>query len=399
MSSSDEVRLGFLKGIVQISMETNEALASIAELNRDIQDVSHRSQGIAAAAEEMVASVSAIAGNSETASQDSRLAQEVVAGGMQSAGRAVEVMDRITRAVEDAAGKVDALAEASNQIGSIVGQIEAIAKQTNLLALNATIEAARAGEAGKGFAVVAGEVKTLANQTAKATQDIRARIEGLRHEMAGIVQSMHDSAQVVETGSGVIAETGEQMSKAEALVTSVSAKMTEIAGILTQQQSASAEVAEGIAAIAAMATRNAENVGQVMRAMDRSDKVVQEELKKLSDLTDREAICTVTKSDHITFKKRVIEAVCGKFHLSAEELPDHHACRLGKWYDSCQDPAITSHPQFTALVDPHKAVHDHGKDALRHLARGDMTAALESVRRLDEASHRVIEVLNQLGRP
>ena len=100
--------------------------------------------------------------------------------------------------------RVDALARASQRIGEIVAQIEAIAKQTNLLALNATIEAARAGEAGKGFAVVATEVKNLANQTARATDDIRGRIATLKSDMDAIVATMRAGAETVGAGQEAV---------------------------------------------------------------------------------------------------------------------------------------------------------------------------------------------------
>src|SRR6202000_3002410 len=95
---------------------------------------------------------------------------------------------------ERASGIVGGLAEATRQIGDVVGLIEDIARQTNLLAPKATTEAARAGEAGKGFAVVANEVKTLANQTARATADITAQI--------GAVQSATTDAVAAIAGIG-----------------------------------------------------------------------------------------------------------------------------------------------------------------------------------------------------
>jgi methyl-accepting chemotaxis protein len=85
--------------------------------------------------------------------------------------------------VQVSSGEVRKLGESAEKISQIIGVIQDIAEQTNLLALNATIEAARAGESGKGFAVVATEVKELAKQTANATDDIRARIEGMQDSM------------------------------------------------------------------------------------------------------------------------------------------------------------------------------------------------------------------------
>ena len=112
-----------------------------------------------AGAEEMTASINEIAGSSARAAQ---VAQESMA----IASRTAE--------------QVETLGRASSEIGDVVKLITSIAQQTNLLALNATIEAARAGDSGKGFAVVAGEVKELAQQTAKATDDITDRIAAIQ---------------------------------------------------------------------------------------------------------------------------------------------------------------------------------------------------------------------------
>ncbi len=391
------LRLAQLKGLVGISIEANEALSAIAALTRDINDVSHQSQSIAAATEEMVASVGNISSSSEAAAVDANSASQAVEEGMFAAKQAVETMQGISGAVSDAASQVDVLAEASTEIGSIVEDIEAIAKQTNLLALNATIEAARAGDAGKGFAVVASEVKNLANQTAKATDDIRQRIENLRTEMATIVTSMEQGATAVEEGKAVIEDTQGKMEQVSSRVNGVTAKMGEISNILGQQKEASSEVAQGVSSIARKAANNASEVNKVVDAMDRSDALVQEGLSELTDLKSNAAVCTITRSDHVAFKKRVMEAICGRTSLHADDLPDHHNCRLGKWYDNVSEEAMLGHSAYKDLNAPHEKVHAHGKEALRQYANGNWEQAIEEAHKLDKASHEVLTLLQKLG--
>jgi methyl-accepting chemotaxis protein len=146
-------------------------------------------------------------------------------------------------------GTVTGLSAAAQKIGDVVELINGIAAQTNLLALNATIEAARAGDAGKGFAVVASEVKSLANQTARATDDIRQQIAAIQAETGTAVDAI-----------GSIAKTIEEMNQ----ISSV------IATAVTQQAAATQEIAHSVQEAANATQDVSRSVGDVGEAIGKT---------------------------------------------------------------------------------------------------------------------------------
>jgi methyl-accepting chemotaxis protein len=181
-----------------------------------------------------------------------------------------------SQAVTEAAdtnANVAKLGESSTEIGNVIKVITSIAEQTNLLALNATIEAARAGEAGKGFAVVANEVKELATETARATEDIAQRIETIQGDTTAAVESIN---RITET----IARINDIQNAIASAVEEQAATTNEIGRNVAEAAKGTNEIAENITGVAHAAADTAQGVGSTQEAAGELARMA-EELKGL----------------------------------------------------------------------------------------------------------------------
>ncbi len=390
--------LSVLHGMVGAGVRSNQSVMRLARMRQEVNEAKNQAQSMAAAVEELVASIHQISQTSDDATSDAKGAGDAAGQGVSSSNQAVTSMRQIVAAVEHATGEVNTLAEESEKIGEIVSQIEDIAEQTNLLALNATIEAARAGEAGKGFAVVASEVKNLANQTARSTEDIRTRIESLRGKMDGIVSSMNRGSEAVSQGREVVTAMGGQLEDIAGQVNNVTLKMAEISGILTQQTAAANDVSKGTGRIADASAANDDQIEAILAGMDELNTLLTEQIGGFATLGMDRAIVEIAKNDHILFVKRIVATLVGRENVRADELPDHHTCRLGKWYDSVKNPLISKSPAFAALLEPHKRVHEFGKEVLRKFHAGDRDGALAAIDKLRQSSEEVLGLLDRLAK-
>ncbi|MTJ82916.1 MAG: HAMP domain-containing protein [Telmatospirillum sp.] len=196
--------MGLVKGV---SGQATEMRATAQSLASGAEQSSGQAATVAAAAQQATANVQTVASATEELSSSiSEISRQVVEAAKVSAQASEETA--MTNA------RVEGLARAADKIGEVVKLINDIASQTNLLALNATIEAARAGDAGKGFAVVAGEVKHLANQTGKATEEISGQIAAVQEETRRTVEAIRSIGaiidQVRQISSGIASAVEEQ---------------------------------------------------------------------------------------------------------------------------------------------------------------------------------------------
>jgi methyl-accepting chemotaxis protein len=273
VTSRDE--LGAMSNDVNVSIEAlRTTVAALAEssgaLSTASEELSTTSTQIASAAEETSAQAGVVSSAAEevsvtitslsaSAEEMTQSIQEISTNATQAAGIAQEAVvaaDSTSRTLAD-------LGESSVQIGDVVKTITSIAEQTNLLALNATIEAARAGEAGRGFAVVAGEVKDLAQETARATEDISARVAAIQSDS--------------EAAAGAIGRINE-------VVAQISAYQTTIASAVEEQTATTGEMSRSVSEASVATSEISSNVGSVAQAAESTSAGAQQTRAAASEL-------------------------------------------------------------------------------------------------------------------
>jgi methyl-accepting chemotaxis protein len=235
-----------------VSSASTELQSAAQSLSATAEEASRQATAVAAASEQASSNVQTVATAGEELSSSIAEIGRQVSQSTKIAGHAVEQANQTDV-------KVQGLSEAAQRVGEVIQLINDIAAQTNLLALNATIEAARAGDAGKGFAVVASEVKSLANQTAKATEEIASQI-------GGIQTATKDSVEAIRSIGKTINEVNEIATTIASAVEEQSAATSEIARNVQQAAKGTQEVSSNITGVTQAASETGSAATQVLGA-------------------------------------------------------------------------------------------------------------------------------------
>jgi methyl-accepting chemotaxis protein len=290
-----------------LSSASEQLAASSQQMGANAQQTSSQANAVSAAAEQLSKNVQTVS----AATEEMTVSIKEIA---RNATEAAQVADSAAKVAETTNTTVAKLGESSTEIGNVIKVITSIAEQTNLLALNATIEAARAGAAGQGFAVVANEVKELAKETAKTTEDIGRKVEAIQGDAQGAVQTIGQITSVIKRINDI------QNTIASA-VEEQTATTNEISRNISEGAKGSSDIAKNIMGVAQAAKGTQESAGASQQAA--------RELSKMAT---------------------ALAELVGQFRLSNGNgaRPSHAAPATGQWRvaeKQYEAPARKLHPQ------------------------------------------------------
>ncbi|MFQ5508697.1 MAG: methyl-accepting chemotaxis protein [Leptospirillia bacterium] len=259
-----------------ISNSTETIAAQNSQMADGAQNQSAQALKIAAAMEEMNATVSEVSKNSVVAADSAREAMTIATKGGEVVQQTISGMKVLADRVTQSATTIHTLGANTDKIGEIVLVIDEIADQTNLLALNAAIEAARAGDQGRGFSVVADEVRKLAERTTQATKEIATMISAIQKETNSVVEMMNTSRGEADKEMTLVNESGESLSGIIDVISEVTDMVEQIATAAREQSIATDEITANIEGIATVTEETSKGVQESAEAGHRLNQMASE---------------------------------------------------------------------------------------------------------------------------
>ena len=395
-------------GIVQRIMDETTQLTTAAEgmsatAERTRQDVLRQhaeTDRIATAINEMLETVSQVAGNTGRAARAADQACLEAAKGRTVIDKALDYTEELASHMKETETVVGNLAARSRTIGSVLDVIRDIAEQTNLLALNAAIEAARAGEQGRGFAVVAEEVRSLASRTQESTVEIRAVIEQLQGEARHAVQSMERGHVIAGENIEHTRQAREAFAAIVEMIDEINDMNTGIAGASEEQHAVGQEINRNLEAIVDVARQTQESSVRIAESSERVSGLAEglQGLVRQFRVADQQQFdFGAARAAHLAWKTKLRSFLDGRSTLTREQAVSHRHCVLGTWYYGEGLEKYGRMREMQALEAPHKALHGLIARIIECKEGGDLEEAERLYREVEPLSERIVGHLDSLA--
>ncbi|HWI47716.1 MAG TPA: globin-coupled sensor protein [Rummeliibacillus sp.] len=382
-------------------MDTASQIMYMKDLVLNLDHQSEEIQSSTAATEQITASISEVAKNSNRISEKTSESVKNATNSKNTISSALNEIFKTGETFTSIVHSFDELQKRVNDIENVVTLIKGIADQTNLLALNASIEAARAGEHGKGFAVVAQEVRKLAENTVSALNEVSSNVQHLKDYSESVATSITETTSIIKDATGEAKNSLPLLSQIVETIEDINTDVTHTAAISEEQAAAADEVSnrmvqitdlqENIRELAHSTSSGIHQLGNQINHYRLS--IVDHNNVQLSSL----ALLQLSKADHILWKWRIYNMFLGLEKISESEVSSHKECRLGKWYGSQKAlDRFGNETAFKELDIYHQEVHEQAKIAVQLFNKGQIQEAENALKQIEFSSSKVLININQL---
>ena len=396
-----EIFVEHLSGDLSTLVEANARIMFMKDLIYRLDQQTDEIGSATAATEEITASIAEVA---QSATRISEKTSDSVDYASSSQKKLENTLHEILKTEETFDEIVDTFGELQkrvNDIENVVTLINEIAAQTNLLALNASIEAARAGEHGRGFAVVAQEVRKLAENTVDALNEVSTNVQVLKSYSNDVSHSIEETTKIMHLASEEATESLPLLSAIVDAIEDINLDITNTAAISEEQAASIDEVSHRMIRMTELQEEIRSYGNDTSAAIfDLSLEIdaFRQEMLSIQDVhLSTRSLLELSKADHLLWKWRIYNLFLGLEDVRPENIVTHTECRLGKWYF---DPRTENHlgnvSAYRELDRHHKDVHDLAVKAAREFHAGNMAEAERALHDIEDASNKVIDLLNEL---